>query len=109
MMWGNVGYSALAWLVIWAASRLVRVTGRAYFTMGIPIIVLAAFLIKSLTYRVPSGWYQDLTLASGMFLCSQSAVMFGLLTRRLRSFLSWYLLGIMTARVPHCKSRNTPF
>jgi hypothetical protein len=35
----------LAWLVIWACLAFgTKVTGRiAYFTMGIPIIVLAAF------------------------------------------------------------------
>jgi hypothetical protein len=42
MMWGNV-YSALAWLVIWAASRWYGSPAAPTSTMGIPIIVLAAF------------------------------------------------------------------
>jgi hypothetical protein len=44
MMWGNVVTLHWPGSDLEPASPLVRVTGRiAYFTMGIPIIVLAAF------------------------------------------------------------------
>lgn len=47
----NVGYAALTWFLIFLAVAWgVKVTGRlAFFTMGLPIVLLFVFLIKGLT------------------------------------------------------------
>jgi len=47
----NVGYSVLVWLCIWLCLAFgMKWTGRiAYFSMGLPILLLFIFLIKGLT------------------------------------------------------------
>lgn len=51
MVWANVGYSALTWFLIFISVAWgVKVTGRiAFFTMGLPIVLLFVFLITGLT------------------------------------------------------------
>ena len=51
MIWANVGYSAVTWVVVWLALAFgTKTTGRiAYVTMGIPIVVLFIFLGKAVT------------------------------------------------------------
>ena len=51
MVWANVGYSALAWFLIWAClAGGTKWTGRiTYFTMGLPIILLFVFLGKAVS------------------------------------------------------------
>mmetsp|Transcript_12620 Transcript_12620/g.24240 ORF Transcript_12620/g.24240 Transcript_12620/m.24240 type:complete len:654 (+) Transcript_12620:123-2084(+) len=61
MVWANVGYSALAWFLIWAClAGGTEYTGRiTYFTMGVPIILLFVFLIKSLTLEGASDGIKE--------------------------------------------------
>jgi len=51
MVGANVGYSALAWFLIWAClAGGTKWTGRiTYFTMGLPIILLFVFLGKAIS------------------------------------------------------------
>mmetsp|Transcript_14648 Transcript_14648/g.29751 ORF Transcript_14648/g.29751 Transcript_14648/m.29751 type:complete len:649 (-) Transcript_14648:136-2082(-) len=51
MVWANVGYSAVAWFLIWAClAGGTKWTGRiTYLTMGIPIVLLFIFLFTSVT------------------------------------------------------------
>jgi solute carrier family 6 GABA transporter-like protein 1 len=47
----NVGYSALVWIIVWACLAFgMKWTGRiAYFSMGLPIVLLFVFLIRGAT------------------------------------------------------------
>lgn len=51
VVWANVGYAFLTWFLIFISTAWgVKVTGRiAFFTMGLPIVLLFVFLIKGLT------------------------------------------------------------
>jgi len=51
IVWENVGYCFLTWLLIFLSVAWgVKITGRlAYFTMGLPIVLLFVFLVKGLT------------------------------------------------------------
>lgn len=47
----NVGYSAIVWIIIWLCLAFgMKWTGRiAYFSMGLPILLLFIFLIRGVT------------------------------------------------------------
>ena len=53
----NVGYCFLTWLLIFLSVAWgVKITGRiAYFTMGLPIVLLFVFLVKGLTLEGSSA------------------------------------------------------
>jgi solute carrier family 6 GABA transporter-like protein 1 len=110
MMWINVGYSALAWACIWGCLAFgTKVTGRiAYFTMGIPFIVLIAFLIQSLTLTGASDgvaiyigeWdVSVLTERGDVWAAATTQIFFSL----------GITFGIMTAFGSHCKRHEPVF
>jgi len=51
MVWPNVGYSFLTWILIYLCTAFgLKWTGRiTYFTMGFPIILLFVFLGRAVT------------------------------------------------------------
>lgn len=57
----NVGYSILVWICIWACLAFgMKWTGRiAYFSMGLPILLLLIFLIRGLTLEGASDGIEE--------------------------------------------------
>jgi SNF family Na+-dependent transporter len=110
IVWVNVGYSALAWFFIWACLAFgTKATGRiAYFTMGIPVIVLLAFLIKSLTLDGASDgiavyigeWDVSVLTTRGDVWADATTQIF---------FSLGITFGIMTAFGSHCKRHEPAF
>jgi solute carrier family 6 (neurotransmitter transporter, GABA) member 1 len=51
VVWQNVGYSAISWILIWSCLAFgLKWTGRiAYVSMGLPLVLLFVFLIKAVT------------------------------------------------------------
>lgn len=110
MIWINVAYSALTWLTVWGCLAFgTKATGRiAYITMGIPIVVLLIFLIKSLTLTGASDgieiyigkWdMQSLTEQGDVWSRATTQIFFSL----------GITFGIMTAFGSHCRRSEPAF
>jgi solute carrier family 6 GABA transporter-like protein 1 len=110
MVWANVGYSALGWLCIWSCLAFgTKVTGRiAYFTMGIPIIVLAAFLIKSLTLTGASDGIKIYIGEWDVSVLTERGDVWSAATTQI-FFSLGITFGIMTAFGSHCKRHEPAF
>jgi solute carrier family 6 GABA transporter-like protein 1 len=110
MMWDNVGYSALAWFVIWACLAFgTKVTGRiAYFTMGIPIIVLFIYLIKGLTLTGASDGIKIYIGEWDVSVLKERGEVWSAATTQI-FFSIGITFGIMTAFGSHCKRHEPAF
>jgi solute carrier family 6 GABA transporter-like protein 1 len=110
MVWANVGYSAVGWFCIWSCLAFgTKVTGRiAYFTMGIPIIVLAAFLIKSLTLTGASDGVRIYIGEWDVAVLTERGDVWSAATTQI-FFSLGITFGIMTAFGSHCKRHEPAF
>jgi solute carrier family 6 GABA transporter-like protein 1 len=110
MVWANAGYSALAWFCIWACLAFgTKATGRiAYFTMGIPIIVLATFLIKSLTLTGASDGIEIYIGEWDVSVLTERGDVWSAATTQI-FFSLGITFGIMTAFGSHCKRHEPVF
>jgi SNF family Na+-dependent transporter len=110
MMWNNVGYSALAWGCIWGCLAFgTKATGRiAYVTMGIPILVLAAFLIKSLTLTGASDGIEIYIGEWDVSVLTNRGDVWSAATTQI-FFSLGITFGIMTAFGSHCKRHEPAF
>jgi SNF family Na+-dependent transporter len=108
LVWANAGYSLFAWLAIWSCLAFgTKVTGRiAFCTMGIPVLVLAIFLIQSLTLtgasdgiKVYIGQWDLSVLTERPDIWSRAATQV--------FFSIGITFGIMTAFGAHC-NRDEP-
>jgi SNF family Na+-dependent transporter len=110
MMWANVGYSALAWASIWGCLAFgTKATGRiAYFTMGIPMIVLIAFLIQALTLTGASDGIAIYIGEWDVSVLTERGDVWSAATTQI-FFSLGITFGIMTAFGSHCKRHEPVF
>jgi hypothetical protein len=109
MMWGNVGYSVLAWFCIWACLMFGTrrpLAALVSLTMGIPIIVFAVFFDQE--SHLPVLRRIRFTLGVGCFCTTERGDVFSS-AALLRSFLPRYHVCIMTAFGPYCKRHEPAF
>jgi SNF family Na+-dependent transporter len=110
IVWANVGYSALGWVAIWGCLAFgTKVTGRiAYFTMGIPILVLLIFLIKSLTLEGASDGINIYIGVWDLSVLKDRPDVWSRATTQI-FFSIGITFGIMTAFGAHCKRDEPAF
>jgi SNF family Na+-dependent transporter len=110
MVWVNVGYSAVAWLTVWGCLAFgTKTTGRiAYVTMGIPVIVLFVFLIKSLTLTGASAGIEIYIGKWDVSVLTERGDVWSRATTQI-FFSVGITFGIMTAFGAHCKRDEPAF
>lgn len=107
MVWANVGYSALTWLIVFLCIAWgIKTTGRiTYFTLGFPILMLFIFLGRSVTLEGADYGIQKYLQADFSTLIEHPEVWPKAVSQTFFSLSVTF--GIMTAYGSHCK-RDEP-
>jgi SNF family Na+-dependent transporter len=110
IVWANVGYLALTWLIIWAGIAFgSKITGRiAYMTMGIPIIVLFIFLFTAIGLEGASDGIKVYIGKWDMSVLTEQGDVWSQATTQI-FFSIGVTFGIMTAFGSHCKRHEPAF
>lgn len=106
----NVGYSVLVWICIWLCLAFgMEWTGRiAYFTMGLPILLLFVFLIKSVTLEGASDGIQAYIGEWDMSVLTEQPDVWSTAVSQIFFSLS-ITFGTMTAYGSHCPRTEPAF
>jgi len=110
MVWANVGYSLLGWVIIWVCLAFgTKVTGRITFiTMGIPVLVVIIFLIKSLTLPGASDGIAVYIGEWDFSVLRKQGEVWSVATTQI-FFSIGITFGFMTAFGAHCKRHEPAF
>jgi solute carrier family 6 GABA transporter-like protein 1 len=106
----NVGYSALVWVCIWACLAFgMKWTGRiAYFSMGLPIVLLFVFLIKGVTLPGADEGIREYIGEWDMKVLTEQPDVWSTAVSQIFFSLS-VTFGTMTAYGSHCPRREPAF
>jgi SNF family Na+-dependent transporter len=110
MVWANAGYSLFSWLCVWGCLAFgTKTTGRiAYVTMGIPLLVLAVFLIQSLTLEGAGDGIKIYIGEWDLSVLTERPDVWSRATTQI-FFSIGITFGIMTAFGAHCDREEPAF
>lgn len=106
----NVGYSLLVWFIVWLCLAFgMEWTGRiAYFTMGVPVILLLVFLIRGVTLEGAEEGIHEYIGEWDMAVLTEKPDVWSTAVSQIFFSLS-VTFGTMTAYGSHCPRREPAF